>query len=123
MLKINKQQLDVFKSKSKNKFIKISVLFLRKYTNEFVNNKKYSELEAFILEIIDFSKKHRIEKEINIQRLMLFKINHGFNYKLNSEFRYALSGTSFSESYRMMKFEEALQNKSKRESINLDTQL
>lgn len=115
--------MEVFEYQSMSLFIKKSIPFLKENAPEFTKEKTDDELEKFIIKAIQFAESHSIKKEINVQRIMLLKIENGFSYKLSGELKYALSGTSFSEDYRLDKFEKSFVVKSKRTLIDLNSDL
>ncbi len=117
VLTINKTQMEVFEYQSMDLFIKKSIPFLKENAPEFTKDKLDEELEVFIRKVIQFAESHNIKKETNVQRIMLFKIEHNFKYHFSDELEYTLSGTSFGESYRLDKFEKLLISKKKQRAV------
>ncbi len=81
MMKINASQVKAFSHSKWEEFIQKSLPFLRDNFKEWCVDRKEDELRKFILETVDFGKQYRIGKEINIQKLMHFKIEFNFNLK------------------------------------------
>ena len=120
---INAEQMEVFEYQSMDLFIKKSIPFLKENAPEFTNEKSDDELEKFIIKTIQFAESHNIKRKVNVQRVMLLKIEHDFSYNLYCELKYALSGTSFGEGYRIDKFKILLASKNQRAVITLDAEI
>ena len=120
MLTINTAQMEVFEYQSMSLFIKKSIPFLKENAPEFTKEKSDDELEKFIIKAIQFAESHNIKKEMNVRRIMLLKIEHDFSYKLSDNLKFGLSGTSFSEDYRLDKFETLFTSNNQRTLIILD---
>ena len=78
---INASQVKAFSNSKWEEFIQKSFPFLRDNFKEWCMDRKDDELRKFILETVDFGEKYGIGKEINVQKLMHFKIEFNFDLK------------------------------------------
>lgn len=108
MLKISQNQFLVFKNVYIEKFIIDSIEFLNSNFAQWVKNKSKDELDNFVRDTIEFAQLYSIKKEINVQKLMYFRINFNFPIPLTIEHRNLLLETEKNEDGRMRNFYKIL---------------
>ena len=111
MLIIKDIQMEAFRRIEVEKFVQKSVVFLQENFPDWCANKEQDEIEAFIHEIITFGEQYEIRKQLNLQKLMHFKISYEFDIPLVEHLEAILSPVDTNESYRVKCFYKSLLNK------------
>ncbi len=102
--------MEAFRQIEVEKFVQKSVVFLRQNFPEWCTDKEQEEIEAFIHEIIAFGEQYDIRKQLNLQKLMHFKIKYEFDIPLVEHLEAILSPIDTNESYRVKYFYKSLLN-------------
>jgi len=108
MLTISKKQYEVFFNKEKDKFIEKSIVFLKENFLDWTKDKSESELVDFIEEIIDFGEQYNILSQLNLQKLMYYKIDLEFDIPLNEKLEESINIRNRHEEFLLRSFHRAL---------------
>lgn len=120
MLIIRKEQIRVLENDVMKRFIHDSLLFLEKNVPSWCHGKSKEEKEKFIREIIEFAHGVDILKEVNIQKLMIYKLLYNYTIPLSQYQKETLSKTGFDEEHRISQFYDLLTSKKELVKITLD---
>ncbi len=104
-------------------FISTSLLFLRENFPEWSQTKEDKFLRDFINKMIQFGREYNILKEINVQKLMAYKIEYDFVMPLKNDRKIKLNQQDFEEDYRMDQFYIALESNYRLIPITLESDL
>lgn len=111
MLVIKDVQMEAFRQIEVEKFVQKSVVFLRQNFADWCADKEQEEIEVFIHKIIAFGEQYEIRKQLNLQKLMHFKITYEFDIPLVEHLEEILTPVDTNESYRVKCFYKSLLNK------------
>lgn len=110
MFVIKNKQMEAFRQIEVEKFVQKSVVFLQNNFADWCVDKERDEIEAFIYEMIDFGEQYDIKKQLNLQKLMFFKIEFGFDVPLVEGLEEILGDIGKNESWRVKCFYKSLLN-------------
>ncbi len=102
--------MEAFRQIEVEKFVQKSVVFLRQNFPEWCEGKEEQEIEAFIHEIIAFGEQYEIRKQLNLQKLMHFKITYEFDIPLVEHLEAILNKKEWGENYKIKCFQGGLIN-------------
>jgi len=108
MLVITNKQMEAFRQIEVEKFVQKSVVFLHNNFADWCADKTPDDIEAFIYEMIAFGEQYEIKKQLNLQKLMFFKIEFGFDVPLVVELEGILGEVEKNEGYRVKCFYKLL---------------
>ena len=108
MFIITKQQMEAFQQAEVEKFVEISVVFLQENFTDWCEGKGREAIEQFIREMMTFGKQYGIYTEINIQKLMHYKIEFDFDIPLQTALATELRKPDIHEDHRVNFFYEKL---------------
>ena len=108
MLIIKDIQIEAFRQIEVEKFVQKSVVFLQENFADWCADKEQEAIETFIHEIIEFGEQYEIRKQLNLQKLMHFKISYEFDIPLVEHLEAILSPVDTNESYRITQFYKTL---------------
>ncbi len=103
--------MEAFRQIEVEKFVQKSVVFLQQNFADWCADKEQEAIEAFIHGIIAFGEQYEIRKQLNLQKLMHFKITYEFDVPLVEHLEEILSQVETNESYRVKCFYKSLLNK------------
>lgn len=104
MLTIRKEQETILADSMLKTFTFKTLSFLEKYAPSWCEKRGDAEKIEFIDSLIAFAHKHHVFQEINIQKLILYKIEYDFPIPLSNFRHLKLCRESFCESYRIDHF-------------------
>ena len=110
MLIIKDIQMKAFRQIEVEKFVQKSVVFLQENFADWCADKEQEAIETFIHDIIAFGEQYEIRKQLNLQKLMHFKITYEFDIPLVEHLEAILSPVDTNESYRVKCFYKSLLN-------------
>lgn len=102
--------MEAFRQIEVEKFVQKSVVFLQNNFADWCVDKEQEAIEAFIYEMIAFGEQYDIKKRLNLQKLMFFKIEFGFDVPLVEELEEILGEVDMNESYRVKSIYKSLYN-------------
>ncbi len=102
--------MKAFRQIEVEKFVQKSIVFLQENFADWCADKEQETIEAFIHEIIAFGEQYEIQKQLNLQKLMHFKITYEFDIPLVEHLEAILSPVDTNESYRVKCFYKSLLN-------------
>lgn len=106
---LNSSQLQSFSKSEEENFIRNSLTFIHKELSSLVHWANEEEARLFIRSIIDFSLAYEIRSELNIQKLMYYKLRFNFHIPLAKNHERLLSDKiNPNENVRLKRFFEAL---------------
>jgi len=108
MLVITNKQMEAFRQIEVEKFVQKSVAFLRDNFADWCVDKEQEEIESFIYEMIEFGEQYEIKKQLNLQKLMFFRIEFRFDIPLVGELEEILGAVNKNESFRITQFYKML---------------
>lgn len=108
MFILKNKQIETFKEIERGKFVEKSLVFLDYNFPDWTKGKKEKELKKFINDMIDLGEQYHIFKEINVQKLMFYKINFDFEIPVLEKFEEIIKPQALSEDKRIQKFYKAL---------------
>jgi len=124
MLTIRKEQFQAFATNEMEKFILDTTAWIKENEpNWFSDNKQKIEIQKFIKELIIFAKKCNVHKEINIQRLVYYKIKYNYDLPLSKGLNDTLTEENLEEEKRVQNFFLSLTDGQELIEITLDTNL
>lgn len=100
--------MEAFRQIEVEKFVQKSVLFLKNNFADWCADKRQEEIEAFIYKMIEFGEQYDIKKQLNLQKLMFFKIEFEFDIPLVKVLEEILNEVEKNESYRVTQFYKTL---------------
>ena len=101
---VRKDQLVRFSQDLVDAFIAKTVEFLRSNFPDWVGVKDDEQLGMFIQEMIDLGAEHEIKKEINVQKLIYYKIRFNFKLPLHKKLLLLLTEKGIDEDGRTENF-------------------
>jgi hypothetical protein len=101
---IKTSQLQKFSEVRFEEFRKKTIVFLRRNFAEWANGKDDTELRKYINSMIEFGKKYKVFKEINLQKLMHYHIHYQFDIPLRKNQEKLLTENKLTEKNRIENF-------------------
>lgn len=123
MLNIRTDQLTIIETNAMVHFIDETREYLGKNAPSWVEGKDEGSISKFINTMIKFGSGYGILSEINLQKLMYFKIKYGFEIPLKGYRHEILRRQHFGEDYRMDQFLGVLSNPRELKLITLDSDI
>src|SRR5580698_9151709 len=97
-------QLQKFSEVRFEEFRKKTIVFLRNNFAEWANGKDDTELRKYVNAMIEFGKKYKVFKEINLQKLMHYHIYYKFDIPLPKNLEKFLVEYKLTENNRVKNF-------------------
>ena len=119
MLVIRKEQMVAMEEAMMSRFVKKCVVFTRSNFDVWSHKKDDVELTSFVREIIELAHRCNIRKEINIQKLLAYKIEIGYECSLPGNLHRLLTSNGMSEDSKMAVFLQLLVSGLSRVEIDL----
>jgi hypothetical protein len=120
---INKKQLEQFDKLNIEKFVTLTLAFLKDNFKDWIAGKDETELRNFIIRMTEWAAKYNIHAGINIQKLIHYKIEYGWDIPLHKKLEAHLKD-SHSETARVESFcVEVMSKRYKLIQITLDSDL
>jgi len=123
MLKIREEQIEMFADNRKKELISRLSNFMKTELSQWSTEKKDTDINAFVAEMIDFSWNSNIYREENIKRLIFSRLEYKFDLTLSGYTKGELGKKNFDEDNRLNGFISSLTLQKKLKKIYLDTNL
>ncbi len=121
---IGNNQLESFNEINLEKFISITIPFLKNNFQEFIKDKPESELISIISLIVKWAAQYKVHAGINIQKLLHHKIVYGWGNLLPEKLEKYLVDPELHENFRTENFcAELVSERYKLIEINSDSDL
>jgi len=108
MFTITNKQMEALKQIEIEKFVEKCVVFLKNNFEDWCASKSINEIEYFIYEMLSLGDQYHIKKQINLQKLMFFKIEYDFEMPLKRNLIEKIDELGRNEDYRIKQFNKAL---------------
>jgi hypothetical protein len=120
MLIIRKEQMEAMAEAMRFRFVTRSIVFLENNAPAWCQDKDAAERKQFADDMVKFAQANKVLSEVNIQRLMVWKIEHRFPIPLTEYMESTLNNESMSEEQRLERFLQAITTDKGLVKITLD---
>src|SRR5689334_9531352 len=120
MLVIRPEQMEAMEQAMMRRFIDKTLDFIRINFPEWSRKQPGDVLTEFVMTIINFAEEHDVRNEINIQKLIEYKITFEFSIPLRSQLDSILKRADLDEDSRLEYFKRQIEDMSPLIKLTLD---
>lgn len=120
MLVIGERQMEAMGKGMMDRFVAITLDFIRINFPEWSSNQSEDTLTAFVRSMIKFAQEHEIRQEISIQKLIEYKILFQFDIPLSPQLASILRKVGLGEDTRLEYFKRQFEDLSPLIKLTLD---
>ena len=108
MLILRKEQMDAMANAMQKNFLFRSLSVLERKSEIWSRDRTDDEKRKFVEDMVEFAHGNEIFKEMNIQKLMVWKLEHDYAIPLTAYLSFILNRPAFYEEYRLEQFLRAI---------------
>jgi hypothetical protein len=120
MFVIRQEQIDAMAEAMMKRFTVKSILFLENEAPSWCQNQSEGEIAQFVNEMVEVSQLNKVFSEMNIQKIMMWKIEYDFEVPLDGCLRSILNNETGTEDYRLEQFFKEITSTHELRAVTLD---
>lgn len=121
MLQITIGQGEQLAEGLKKSYIAKSILFIEQNFPDWCKDRTAKARKNYVVGMVDFAQEHNVCSELNVQKLIFWKIEYDFTIPLSEYKKYKLCQENFDENYRMEQFNQLINGNNELIKITLDS--